>query len=192
MKINYNQLMHEEISSFGENKPRLLLHCCCAPCSSAVIERLKDHFEITYLYFNSNIYPYDEYALRREQFSKLGVEVVDIGYDHAEFLELVSGRESDAEGGERCRICISYRMDRAFQYASSHGFDIVTTTLSISPHKDAEFINLTGERLADKYNIRYLHADFKKENGFLRSTILTKEKSMYRQTYCGCEFSENH
>lgn len=191
MKIDYNKLMHDEISSFGY-KPKLLLHCCCAPCSSAVIEKLKEYFDITYLYFNPNIFPENEYVLRREQFEKLGVKVVDIGYEHNKFLDLVKGMENESEGGRRCNVCIAMRMDKAFEYAKSHNFDIVTTTLSISPHKNAEFINLTGENLEKKYKIKYLHADFKKENGFLRSTQIAKQVNMYRQNYCGCEFSANH
>lgn len=191
MKIDYNKLMHDEISSFGY-KPKLLLHCCCAPCSSAVIEKLKEYFDITYLYFNPNIFPENEYVLRREQFEKLGVKVIDIGYEHNKFLDLVKGMENESEGGRRCNVCIAMRMDKAFEYAKSHNFDIVTTTLSISPHKNAEFINLTGENLEKKYKIKYLHADFKKENGFLRSTQIAKQVNMYRQNYCGCEFSANH
>ncbi len=191
MKIDYNKLMHEEISSFGV-KPRLLLHCCCAPCSSAVIEKISKFFDITYLYFNPNIYPESEYIKRRDQFSKLGVNVVDIGYNHEEFLNLVKGHEADIEGGQRCKICIAHRMDKAFSYAVENNFDIVTTTLSISPHKDAQFINLLGENLEAKYGVKYLHADFKKENGFLRSSELTKEKDIYRQDYCGCEFAMAH
>lgn len=191
MKIDYNKLMHDEISSFGY-KPKLLLHCCCAPCSSAVIEKLKEYFDITYLYFNPNIFPENEYVLRREQFEKLGVKVIDIGYEHDKFLDLVKGMENESEGGRRCNVCIAMRMDEAFEYAKSHNFDIVTTTLSISPHKNAEFINLTGENLEKKYKMKYLHADFKKENGFLRSTQIAKQVNMYRQNYCGCEFSANH
>ncbi len=191
MKIDYNKLMHDEISSFGY-KPKLLLHCCCAPCSSAVIEKLKEYFDITYLYFNPNIFPENEYVLRREQFEKLGVKVIDIGYEHNKFLDLVKGMENESEGGRRCNVCIAMRMDKAFEYAKSHNFDIVTTTLSISPHKNAEFINLTGENLEKKYKMKYLHADFKKENGFLRSTQIAKQVNMYRQNYCGCEFSANH
>ena len=188
MKIVYNKLMHDEISSSGY-KPILLLHSCCAPCSSAVIEKLKEYFDITYLYFNPNIFPKDEYDRRKEQFKKLGVEVIDLGYDHDEFLAQVKGLENEREGGMRCNVCIANRMDKAFEYAKSHNFDYVTTTLTISPHKNAEFINLTGENLEKKYQIKYLYADFKKENGFLRSTQLAKQLDIYRQNYCGCEFS---
>jgi len=190
MKIDYNKLMHEEISSFGE-KPKLLLHCCCAPCSSAVIEKLKNYFDITYFYYNPNIFPQEEYELRKGEFLKLGVNVVELKYNHADFLNVVSGLENEKEGGARCRICIAQRLDKAFEYAVSNNFEIVTTTLSISPHKDAEFINKLGENLEAKYGVKYLHADFKKENGYLNSINICKEKGIYRQDYCGCEFSKN-
>ena len=190
MKIDYNKLMHKEISSFGE-KPKLLLHCCCAPCSSAVIEKLKNYFDITYFYYNPNIFPEEEYKLRKDEFVKLGVNVVELKYNHADFLNVVSGLENEKEGGARCRICIAQRLDKAFEYAVSNNFEIVTTTLSISPHKDAEFINKLGENLEAKYGVKYLHADFKKENGYLNSINICKEKGIYRQDYCGCEFSKN-
>ncbi len=189
MKTDYNKLMHEEIASLGY-KPRLLLHCCCAPCSSAVIEKLKEHFSITYFFFNPNIYPESEFSTRKNEFKKLGVLVVDVGYDHNEFLSLVKGKEQEKEGGERCKMCIAYRMQKAFEFASQNDFEMVTTTLSISPHKDAEFINSVGEAFEKQFNVKYLHADFKKENGFLRSIEICKERGIYRQDYCGCEFSK--
>ncbi len=188
MKIDYNKLMQEEISSFGE-KPKLLLHCCCAPCSSAVIERIKEYFDITFYYYNPNTYPETEYDLRAYEFSKLGVGIVKAEYDHNEFLNLVKGKEEEKEGGARCQICITNRLDKTFQYALENNFDMVTTTLTISPHKDCEFINLFGERLEEKYGIKYLHADFKKQNGYLRSLEICKNLEIYRQDYCGCEFS---
>ena len=190
MKIDYSKLMHEEISSFG-NRPKLLLHCCCAPCSSAVIEKLKSYFDITYFYYNPNIYPQEEYNLRRDEFDKLGVNVVELKYNHNAFLDVVKGYENEKEGGARCKICIAERLDKAFEYAVNNNYEIVTTTLSISPHKDAEFINKLGENLQEKYGVKYLHADFKKENGYLNSINICKEKGIYRQDYCGCEFSKN-
>ena len=188
MKIDYNKLMHEEISSFG-NKPKLLLHCCCAPCSSAVIERIKEFFDITFYFYNPNIFPKDEYELRSDEFKKLGVKIVKAEYIHQDFLNVVKGKENEQEGGVRCQICIAERLDKTFQYAIENNFDVVTTTLSISPHKDCEFINLLGERLQEKYGVKYLHADFKKQNGYLRSIQICKELGIYRQDYCGCEFS---
>ena len=190
MKIDYNKIMKQEISSFGD-KPKLLLHCCCAPCSSAVIERIKEFFEITFFYYNPNIFPESEFELRKNEFLKLGVNVVSLKYDHNEFLQLVEGLEEEPEGGNRCRVCIAKRMDKTFEYALQNGYDVVTTTLSISPHKDCEYINQLGERLQEKYGIKYLHADFKKENGYLRSIQICKDLGIYRQDYCGCEFSKN-
>ena len=191
MKRDYNKIMQEEISSFG-NKPKLLLHCCCAPCSSAVIERLKERFQITFYYYNSNIFPKEEFDVRYQEFKKLGVDVVCADYNHEHFLNMVKGLENEPEGQSRCRICISDRMDKSFKYAKENNFDLVTTTLTISPHKDCEFINLLGEHLQEKYNIKYLHADFKKQNGYLRSIQICKELGIYRQDYCGCEFSKQN
>lgn len=188
MKIDYNKIMQEEISSFGR-KPKLLLHCCCAPCSSAVIEKIKDYFQITYYYSNSNIFPKEEFIKRLNEFKKLGVDIVEAEYDHDKFLNLVKGKEEEKEGGARCQICIAERLNNAFDYAVLHNFDVVTTTLSISPHKDCEFINKLGEQLQEKYGIKYLHADFKKKNGYLRSIQICKGLKIYRQDYCGCEFS---
>lgn len=187
MKIDYNKIMQQEISSFGF-KSKLLLHCCCAPCSSAVIEKLKQYFEITFYYFNPNIFPFEEYEKRKFEFKKLGVNVVDGKYNHENFVNLVKGYENEPEGGQRCKICIAHRLDESFKYAVENGFEVVTTTLSISPHKDAEFINLLGENLQEKYGVKFLHADFKKENGYLKSIQICKDKQIYRQDYCGCEF----
>ena len=183
--------MQNQISSL-ENKPRLLLHCCCAPCSSAVIERLKEFFEITFYYYNPNIYPKEEYLLRQSEFSKLGVNIVAEEYNHQEFLHISKGLENEPEGGNRCRVCIAQRMNKAFEYAKQHNYDYVTTTLTISPHKDCEFINTLGEQLQQKYNINYLYADFKKQNGYLRSIQICKDIGIYRQDYCGCEFTKEN
>lgn len=182
--------MQKQISSFG-GKPKLLLHCCCAPCSSAVIEKISKYFNITYYYYNPNIYPEAEYVLRQQEFKKLGIDVVVENYNHQEFLNLAKGHEQDPEGGARCQICIAARMDKSFKFAKENGFDYVTTTLSISPHKDCQFINQTGEMLAAKHGVQYLYADFKKENGYLRSIEICKQLNIYRQDYCGCEFAKN-
>ena len=190
MKKDYNKIMQQEISSFG-NKPKLLLHCCCAPCSSAVIERIKDFFDITFYYYNPNIYPQEEFILRQNEFKKLGVKVVVENYNHNEFLQVVKGKEQEKEGGARCQICIAQRLNQTFKYAIENNYVVVTTTLSISPHKDCEFINNLGENLQEKYGIKYLHADFKKQNGYLRSIEICKSLGIYRQDYCGCEFSNS-
>ncbi len=191
MKVDYNKLFKSEIANLT-HKPKLVLHVCCAPCSSGVIYRLKQHFEICYFYYNPNIYPEAEYVKRKNEFKKLEVEVVEAseGYRHEEFLKAVKGLEKEPEGGARCRVCIALRMREAFKYAKEIGAEYVTTTLSISPHKDANFINQTGEALEKEFNIKYLHADFKKENGYLNSITACKNLNIYRQNYCGCEFGK--
>lgn len=191
MKTDYNKLMKQEISGFGV-KPRLLLHCCCAPCSSAVIERISEFFDITYFYYNPNIYPEEEYTRRQSEFKKLGVQVLDEGYNHEDFLKVAKDLAEEKEGGARCQRCIALRLMRTFEYAVENGYEVVSTTLSISPHKDAEFINTLGSAFEKKYGVKFLHADFKKENGFLRSIQISKEKGIYRQEYCGCEFARNN
>ena len=132
MKINYDKLMQQEISSFGQT-PKLLLHCCCAPCSSAVIEKLQEYFDITFYYYNPNIYPQEEFKLRQDEFLKLGVTVVAEEYNHNEFLQIVKGLELEPEGGNRCKVCIAQRLNKTFEFAKANGYDVVTTTLSISP-----------------------------------------------------------
>lgn len=189
MKIDYNTKMFEQINSFT-SKPKLLLHVCCAPCSSGVLPRLKDHFDITLFYYNPNTYPENEYILRAKQFAKLSnLPLIVCDYNHNEFLNCITGNEQDIEGGLRCQKCIELRMKKSFEYASTNKFDYVSTTLSISPHKDAQFINHCGENLQKIYTAKYLFADFKKENGYLNSINESKRLDLYRQDYCGCEFS---
>lgn len=172
-------------------KENLLLHVCCAPCTSACLDRLKN-FNVTLYYYNPNTYPEDEYDLRYAQFKKLtDLHIIKEPYDHSEFLKGIKGHEQDIEGGERCKICIKNRLEKTFIYAKAHNFNFVTTTLTISPHKNAEYINKVGQELEKKYNIKFLLSDFKKENGFLNSINLSKQLDLYRQTFCGCEFSRN-
>lgn len=190
MAINYNLKMKEQISSLT-SKPKLLLHVCCAPCSSGVLPQLKQYFDITLYYYNPNTYPKDEYLYRAQQFAKLtNLPIVVCEYNHDEFLQIVQGDENAPEGGTRCQKCIKLRMENSFKYAKANIFDYVTTTLSISPHKDALYINECGEILQNKYDISYLYADFKKENGYLNSINESKRLNLYRQDYCGCEFSK--
>lgn len=171
-------------------KPKLLLHVCCAPCSSGVIPQLKQFFDITLFYNNPNTYPESEYILRAQQFAKLcDLPLIACEYNHNQFLEHIKGYEQDVEGGTRCQKCIALRLNNSFEYAKLNNYDYVTTTLSISPHKDADFINTCGKELETKYNVNYLYADFKKENGYLNSINESKRLDLYRQDYCGCEFS---
>lgn len=188
MKMDYNKLMKEQINNLT-GKPRLLLHVCCAPCSSGVLDRLKD-FDITLYYYNPNTYPKEEYDLRFNEFKKLTeLRIEKEEYNHNEFLSRIKGLEQELEGGKRCEVCIRLRLEKSFEYASQNGYDFVTTTLSVSPHKNADFINKCGKELETIYNIKYLYADFKKENGYLNSIANSKQLGLYRQEYCGCEFS---
>lgn len=197
---NY-QIMTDKIieNIVKENKrPKLLLHVCCAPCSSYVLEYLNKYFEITAYFYNPNISTEKEFDLRArelERFSEVfpmenEARVVIENYDHNEFLALVHGKEDLKEGGARCFDCYRLRLEKSARYARENGFEMFTTTLSISPHKRAQWLNEIGKSMAEKYNVDYLYSDFKKKNGFKRSTELSKEYNLYRQSYCGCEFSK--
>lgn len=190
MNGNFDKLMTQKISSLNK-KGRLLLHCCCAPCSSACLERLKDYFDITVLFYNPNIED-DEYNRRKDELIRLVGEsgwgkVLDCDHDTGEFYSAIKGLESCPEGGERCKVCFELRLAKTAEIAEREGFDYFTTTLTISPLKNAELINQIGERLGGD---KWLHSDFKKRNGYLRSIQLSKEYQLYRQDYCGCVFSE--
>lgn len=188
IKQDYNKLMKEEIKNLA-TKPKLLLHVCCAPCSSACLDRLSA-FDISLYYYNPNTYPESEYTLRAEQFKKLtNLPLIVEQYHHDEFLKKIKGEENSLEGGIRCQKCIENRLEHSFIYAKDNGFDYVTTTLTISPHKDANFINQKGKELEKTYKVKFLPTDFKKENGFLNSINISKKLNLYRQDYCGCEFS---
>lgn len=187
--MNYNEIMKQQLNKLT-GKPKLLLHVCCAPCSSGVLPRLEQYFDITLFYNNPNTFPQNEYILRAEQFAKLThLPLIICDYQHSQFLNAIKGFEAELEGGKRCEKCIELRMENSFEYAKTHGFNYVTTTLSISPHKNAEYINKIGIQLEREYGITYLRADFKKENGFLDSITNSKKFDLYRQDYCGCEFS---
>ena len=194
MNINYDQKMNEIINGLTSKK-KLLIHSCCGPCSSYVIEYLANYFDITILYFNSNIYPKEEYLKRFNEQKRLiekfhnDIKLVEIGYDYDEYLEYISGHENDFEGGQRCHLCYEYRLNKASIYAKDNGFDYFTTTLSVSPYKDSKVLNAIGKSLEDKYGVKYLFSDFKKKDGYKRSIELSKKYNLYRQNYCGCEFS---
>ena len=173
---------------------KLLLHVCCAPCLSSVIERLKEETEyiITLYFSNSNILPKEEYEKRKEVLidfvSKVHpeTELIIDEYNQAGFFSAIKGKEYLGEGSSRCDDCISYRLERTAKYAKENNFDVFATTLTVSPHKNAERINCSGKMLQEKYGIEYLPSDFKKRNGYLRSLQLCKEYGIYRQNYCGC------
>ncbi|MDD3414466.1 MAG: epoxyqueuosine reductase QueH [Lachnospiraceae bacterium] len=182
-----------------EKKQRLLLHACCAPCSSWVLEYLADKFEITLYFYNPNIFPELEYQKRALELQRLVEDMFPKGhsisicveeYDPDSFYNMAKGLEQLPEGGERCFRCYELRMRKAIIYASTNGFDYFTTTLSISPHKNAEKINEIGEKLSEEFGIKHLTSDFKKKDGYKRSIELSKEYQLYRQNYCGCIYSK--
>ena len=178
--------------------PRLFLHSCCAPCSSYVLEYLSEFFAITDFYYNPNIEPQEEYQRRAAELERLisrmqprhPITFLEGSYDPAIFHEMAKGMEELPEGGERCFRCYELRMREAARLASEGGFDYFTTTLSISPLKDAERLNSIGEMLAEEYGVKYLPSDFKKRDGYKRSIELSREYGLYRQDFCGCRFSK--
>ena len=179
--------------------PRLLLHCCCAPCSSYVLEYLSRFFEITCLFYNPNISPAEEYEKRAEELRRLiseqphdiPVSIIVEKYNPEEFFAAVKGFEQVKEGGERCFRCYRLRLEMAAKYAREYNFDNFCSTLSISPLKNAQKLNEIGEELSEIYKIPHLPNDFKKKGGYLRSIELSAEYRLYRQNYCGCVFSKN-
>lgn len=196
MKINYSRELENIIENLGSKKPMLLLHSCCAPCSSYVLEYLSNHFDITVFYFNPNIFPENEFYKRINEQKKLidamglDIETVDCGYNPNEFFDEVKGLENEPERGKRCKKCFTLRLEKSAKFAKENGFDFFTTTLSISPQKDAQLLNEIGKKLSEKYSIPYLFSDFKKKNGYKRSIELSKIYNLYRQNYCGCVFSK--
>lgn len=199
-KQNYHLKMLELIreNCSEERVPKLLIHSCCAPCSSYCLELLSQHFEITVFYYNPNIYPPEEYHMRaaeQERFvdllpTKHKISFVEGAYDTEKFYHMARGMEDMKEGQERCFACYELRLRETFEYAKNTGFDFVTTTLSISPLKNSMKLNEIGGRLEEEYGIPYLYSDFKKQNGYKRSTEISNEYDMYRQYYCGCVFSK--
>jgi len=195
---NYHLKMFEIIKTF-ENKPKLLLHACCAPCTSYVLELLNEYFDITIYYFNPNMDSIEEYEKRYNEFSKLlkgmNLEYIDVikpAFNQKDFYNMASPYANEKEGGERCHLCYKYRLEKSCIYALENGFDYFATTLTVSPYKNAEIINELGYLLEKEYNIKYLPSDFKKNNGYKRSIELSKKFNLYRQIYCGCIYSKNN
>ena len=199
--LNYQKLMEQTIhSNLNEGiVPTLLLHSCCAPCSSYCLEYLSDYFKITVFYYNPNIYPEDEYYKRvseQKHFierlpAKNPISFIEGSYDTDRFFNITKGLEDCTEGGERCFLCYELRLRESAELAKKYQMDYFTTTLSISPLKNARKLNEIGDSLAREYGIRYLNSDFKKRNGYKRSVELSEQYGMYRQYYCGCVFSKN-
>ena len=207
MKSSYQKQLDELITSLSDKKPSLLLHACCAPCSSYVLEYLSEHFQITILYYNPNIFPQTEYERRLQELIdflpkfepaiKNKIQLIQTEYNTEEFFNAIDIKTnpelaSEPERGERCRRCYKFRMQKAYDYAKQNNFDYFCTTLSISPFKDVEKINIIGHELQNlsESGPKWLTSDFKKKNGFKRSLEISSEFDLYRQDYCGCSFSK--
>ncbi len=199
-KINYDKELEKLISKLKEDKivPSLLLHSCCAPCSSYVLEYLADIFKITIYYYNPNISPKEEFLKRVSEQKRLITELpvankinfIEGEYDFNTFVNMAKGLEDIEEGGERCYKCYKLRLEKTAQIAKEKNYDYFTTTLSVSPYKNSEKLNEIGKILSDEYGVSYLYSDFKKKNGYKRSIELSKQYNLYRQDYCGCIFSK--
>ena len=194
MKQNFDRLMQEQMKSIERGTP-LLLHSCCAPCSSACLERLKDVFRVTVLYYNPNIDEREEYEKRKaEQIRFLRetgwAESLDCDHDAQAFIEMAKGLENEPERGARCYACYALRLEKTAQVAKENGFSWFGTTLTLSPHKNAEWLNEIGQKVGGRYAVNYLFSDFKKQGGYYRSIDLSKEYNLYRQDFCGCKFSK--
>lgn len=198
--VSYKDILNKELSKIKEAgiTPRLLLHSCCAPCSSYVLEYLTEYFDITVYYYNPNISPMGEYEKRIAEQKRLisemkfknSVSFIEGTYNHDEFISLTRGLENLPEGGERCSLCYEMRLEAAAQKAAEINADYFTTTLSVSPYKNTAKLNTIGLKLAMEYGVPYLVSDFKKNNGYKRSIELSTEYGLYRQNFCGCIFSK--
>ncbi|MBR2711207.1 MAG: epoxyqueuosine reductase QueH [Bacilli bacterium] len=194
--MNYDLEMQKQMGNIKEGT-KLLLHACCAPCSSAVLERLSDFFEITIFYYNPNITEEKEYLKRIEELKKFislvkykyPISLILGNYEPQKFFEMAKGLEDEPERGKRCYKCYAMRLEESARIADELGFDYFCTTLTLSPHKNSNWINEIGEDLNNRYNSIYLYSDFKKRNGYKRSIELSKEYDLYRQDYCGCVYS---
>lgn len=197
-KINYQIELDKIINNINEKAPKLLLHSCCAPCSSYTLEYLSKHFEITVLYYNPNISPKEEFEKRFAEQERLikampfenEVKLICGEYDYNDFLEIAKGYEACREGGERCFRCYRMRLEKTAQLAKEKNFDYFCTTLSISPLKNSQKLNQIGLELAEQYSVKWLPSDFKKREGYKRSIELSREYDLYRQNFCGCVFSK--
>lgn len=198
MKENYSNLCEDILNSIKVKK-KILLHSCCAPCSSYVITYLTNYFDITILYYNPNIYPYEEYNKRKNEQIKLineikttnSIDIIDCDYDNELYNELVKGLEKEPERGNRCTICYQMRIEKTAKLAKEKNYDYFCTTLSVSPYKNVTLINKIGEELERKYKIKWLYSDFKKKDGYKQSIELSKKHNLYRQNYCGCIHSKS-
>ena len=196
-KVNYDLKLKEEIKPLEGQRKKVLLHSCCAPCSTAVIERLFPYFDITVFFFNPNITESEEYYVRlneQKKFLKTAYEdkvpLIEGRYKSREFFIMVEGLEKEPEGGKRCDLCFDSRLRECATVAKEGGYDYFCTTLTVSPHKNSQLINEIGEKIGNEVGVKFLYSDFKKENGYKRSIELSKEYDLYRQNYCGCLYSK--
>ena len=195
MKTNYDLELEKIIKENEGKRPKVLLHSCCGPCSSACIERLKPYFDITIFYYNPNIEPEEEYIKRKEEQKRLltelgGVDFLDCDWENEAFHEIALGLEYISEGGFRCHKCYDQRMKKTALMAKEKGFDYFGTTLTVSPYKNSQVINAIGKEISEEVGVKYLFSDFKKREGYKRSIELSKEYNLYRQDYCGCIYSK--
>ena len=194
-RVNYQRELDKILDNL-QGEPRLFLHSCCAPCSSYVLEYLTQYFDVTILFYGPNIQPREEYDKRlyyqREVLKHIPAKLMECDYDGDAFEKIAVGYESEPEGGARCTRCFLLRLEETAKRAAAGGFDFFCTTLTVSPHKDAERINRIGIELGEKYGVRWLPSDFKKRNGYLRSIQLAKEFGLYRQDWCGCSYSRQN
>lgn len=214
---NYSKMLEKEIQKLEESgtEPRLLLHSCCAPCSSYVMEYLREHFRITVFYYNPNITACEEYDYRLAEEKRLietynrqvetqdfkgmnstpkakKIDILEAPYDPENYLKAVKGYENCPEGGDRCAICFELRLRKTAEAALEGGYDCFTTTLTISPLKNAGRLNEIGEKIGEQYGVKFLPSDFKKKDGYKRSLELSREFELYRQNFCGCLFSKRN
>ena len=195
---NYQRELDRIIQKLGESKPSLLLHCCCGPCSSSVLEYLTQYFDLTLLWYNHNIFHQAEYELRYRVFVKMiedmgladKLKIVKEPWRSGEYYARITGHEQAPEGGSRCRACFRLRLEETAKLAAQKGFDWFCTTITLSRHKNAVLLNELGEAAAAEFGARWLPSDFKKRDGYKRSIELSKEYGLYRQNYCGCGFSK--
>lgn len=200
MKVNYDKLLEEKLCNIANSRERkrILLHSCCAPCSSYVIEYLSKYLDITIFYYNPNISPFEEYLKRKEEQVRLinsidtshKVDFIDCDYDNNVYEEKIKGLELEPERGKRCDVCFKLRLEKTAVKALELGYDYFGTTLTVSPYKNSVLINEIGKKVGVTYNIEFLEADFKKRDGYKRSIQLSKEYDLYRQNYCGCKYSK--
>ncbi len=199
MNVNYDNVFKDIIKNI-KGTPRVLLHSCCAPCSSQVLARLSDNFLVTVLYYNPNIEPFSEYEKRKEEQkrfiksfpSKNQISFLDCDYENEKFKVMAKGLENMPEGGERCHKCYTLRMEKTAILAKENNFNYFCTTLSVSPFKNSRVLNEIGNMLEKKYDIKYLYSDFKKEDGYKKSIEYSKKYNLYRQNYCGCIYSKKN